>query len=189
MIGKIKVYLPDTDIETDVLRQGDLISKIHVLGAINLNAISYIATDSNPNEKNGWMMQSRPVYGDSMVLSHSCEIAAENGIKLTSIILAPVRDIHTATERDRIQALIESNIIDPNDPKPSFLKYFYIPPNPKLEHNEGAIVDFSKCFSVRKQSYPLLVGHKVGQLTEGARNSMALKLAMYFYRQNNPQAA
>jgi len=55
-----------------------------------------------------------------MVLSHSCEVALANKLKLTSIILAPIRSIHKATRTDRIQELINSNLIDRNNPQASF---------------------------------------------------------------------
>ena len=41
---------------------------------------------------------------------------------LTSIILAPLRDIHKATAQERIQELIDSNLIDRSNPGASYLK-------------------------------------------------------------------
>ncbi len=117
-----------------------------------------------------------------MVLSHSCEIALENQIKVTAIILAPLRDIHKATDKNRIDELIQINLIDRSEPKASFLKYFYIPANPHLEYSQGSIVDFSKCFSIRNKCYNTLLSKKIAQLSEDAIASMALKLALYFHR-------
>jgi len=123
-----------------------------------------------------------PIMGDAMVLSHSCEIDPQNKIKLTSIILAPLRDINTATAPDKIQDLIESNEIDRTKPQASYLKYFYVPPNENLKFKGGAIVDCSKCFSLRRQSYKSLLSSKIVQLSGEATYSMALKLALYFHR-------
>jgi hypothetical protein len=124
-----------------------------------------------------------------MVLSHSCEIARDNAIKVTSIILAPVRDVSGATPREKLRELIESNFIDRAQPESRYLKYYYLEPHHKLPFQDGAIVDFSKCFSVRKNSYDFLLARKAVQLLDEARDSMALKLSLYFHRQQAPNAA
>lgn len=176
------MYCNDTDINRSVLRQGDIVSKIHILGAINLKQINYTHTEDNPDEKLSWMVPNPPRISDAMVLSHSCEIALENKVKVTSIILAPVRNINTATDPDRVESLIKSNLIDQSSPEASFLKYFYISKHPTLEYRDGAVVDFSKCFSIRNKSYEFLLDRKITQLTPSAAKSMALKLALYYYR-------
>jgi hypothetical protein len=176
------MFLVDEQIERGTLCQGDIISQVHLLGAINLSSLLYSSHAGSPTEYSSWSIPAAPKFGDAMVLSHSCEIALENKVKLTSIILAPLREIHKATEPERVQELINSNLIDRDDPNPSFLKYFYVPPNPKLQYSDGAVVDFSKLFSVRKQSYNTLLEKKIAQLSEDAIASMALKLALYFRR-------
>jgi hypothetical protein len=176
------MFLGDEQIELGTLRQGDIISQIHLLGVINLNGILYSSTAVNPKEYSSWSVPAAPKFGDTMVLSHNCEIALENKVKLTSIILAPLRDIHKATDKERIQELIDSNMIDKSNHKASFLKYFYVSPNSNLEYNDGAVVDFSKLFSVRNQSYNALLEKKIAQLSENAIASMALKLSLYFHR-------
>jgi hypothetical protein len=168
--------------EVGILRQGDILTKVHILGAIHLSQIQYGATHSNPVERVSWMVPGKPVFGDAMVLSHSCEIAPENKVKLTSIILAPLRDLHSATDKARLEQLIHSNYIDPANPSPSFLKYFYVSGNPALVHENGAVVDFSKCFSVRNKDYEDLAKNKVAQLRVDISAKMALKLALYFHR-------
>jgi hypothetical protein len=117
-----------------------------------------------------------------MVLSHSCEITLENDIKVTSIILAPIRDVHRATSPDKLQEVIESNIIDPENPTSSYLKYFYLEPHEKIEFTDGGIVDFAKLFSVHKSSHQRLVESKILQLKPDVANRMAFKLGLYFYR-------
>lgn len=92
------MFLPEADIERGVLRQGDIISQVHFLGAINLNAIQYLTLPSDKERYTSWQICSPPNHGDAMVISHSCELAPENPAKLTSVILAPVRDIHNATK-------------------------------------------------------------------------------------------
>lgn len=176
------MFLDNGLIERTTLRQGDIISQIHLLGAINLHNINYSYQELNSETLTNWSIQLPPIIGDAMVLPHSCEVALENRVKLTSIILAPLRNINTATDPTRIQELIESNLIDRGNPQHSFLKYFYIEPNQALEHSEGAVVDFSKIFSVRKQSYESLLEKKVAQLSVEATASMALKLGLYFHR-------
>lgn len=183
------MYLEEDDIERNTLRQGDIVSSVHLLGAININSINYSSTAGNPDDKTSWMMPAPPKYGDAMVLSHSCEVALENTVKVTSIILAPLRDINTATDKFRIAELISSNLIDQSNPNASFLKYFYVPPNHRCEYQNGAIVDFSKCFSIRNKSYDLLVQNKIAQLNVDSIQSMSLKLALYFHRTGNLVAA
>jgi hypothetical protein len=176
---------------TPALRQGDIISSVHILGAINLKTVQYTATSDGIGKSSyqSWQVPKPPEFLDAMVLSHSCEIAIENKVKLTSIILAPVRDIHTATSSERIEELIASNLIDKDEPRASYLKYFYLEPNPGFQFERGAVVDFSKCFSVRKQAYDMLLEKKVAELQKEFRLSMALKLSLYFYRTQEPNAA
>ena len=182
MSGTIDMFLASDQIEKQCLRQGDIVSQIHLLGAVNINSIYYSSLANQPNEYASWSIPNKPTFGDAMVVSHSYEIARENNVKVTSIILVPLRDLHKATARNRIDELIDSNLIDQNNPAASFLKYFYLPPNPALEYSSGAVADFSKIFSIRKQGYDLLLEKKVAQLTKEASSSMALKLALYFYR-------
>lgn len=182
MSGKIDMFLIEESLEKDTLRQGDIIRDVHLLGAINLNGLHYSSPAGKPRVLASWNVPNKPIFGNAMVVSHSCEIALENKVKVTSIILAPLRDIHKATAKDRIDELISSNFIDHENPSASFLKYFYIDPNPALEYTEGAIVDFSKIFSVRNKCYDSLLEKKVAQLNEDASSSMALKLALYFHR-------
>lgn len=182
MTGKIDMYLDDSQINRNSLIQGDIISKIHILGAINLLGINYSSSATDLNSFNSWSVSSSPKIGDAMILSHSCEIDLKNNIKVTSIILAPLRSVHTATDPKRVQDLKDSNLIDKNNPEFSYLKYFYVKPNLKLEHKDGAVVDFSKCFSVRNKSYNFLLENKIAQLKNDIISSMSLKLALYYYR-------
>jgi hypothetical protein len=182
MSGKIDMFLGNEQIERGTLRQGDIISQVHLLGAINLSWLLYSSHAGSPTEYSSWSIPAAPIFGDAMILSHSCEIALENKVKVTSIILAPLRDVHKATARERVHELIVSNLIDQTNPEASFMKYFYVPPNQKLQYSEGAIVDFSKLFSVRNKSYEALLEKKIAQLTENAIASMALKLSVYFHR-------
>ena len=174
------MYLEE-NIEFNSLRQGDILSSVHLLGVINLNGIQYLT--SAAGEKKGWTIPNAPIYADVIVLSHSCEIASENDIKLTSIILAPIRDIHTATAPEKIDDLKRSNFIT-SSTEASYLKYFYIEPHDKLQFKDGAIVDFSKPFSVRKNCYDFLLRKKILQLAPEIAEKMVLKLALYFHRKN-----
>jgi len=179
------VFLQENAIERDILRQGDIISNILILGAININGIQFQVDQKG--EKKFWSVSQQPKYSDAMILSHSCEIDPSNSIKLTSLILAPLRDINKATNPSKIEELKKSNYID-SSVQASYLKYFYIHPHPMLSYDDGAIVDFSKCFSLKKESYNMLVERKIIQLNDDAIDKMSLKLALYFYR-NNKQIA
>ncbi len=173
------MYVQSHLIDKQKLFQGDIIKKIHLLGAININSINY-STDLNKNV-NGWAVLNPPIYSDAVVISHSCEISKENGLKFTSIILAPLRDVKSASSKEKIEELKNSNIISEGI-EFSFLKYFYLEPNPELEYSQGAIIDFSKCFSLRNQSFDYIVERKFLQLEGSIVSKMALKLSLYFYR-------
>ena len=175
----IKMYMNSNEIERDVLRQGDIISNTQMLGAINLRGITFL--NNNKNEKVGWQCNSKPIFGYAMVLSHSCEIAPENNVKLTSIILAPIRDIDKATDPSKIEDLKKSNILT-HETKYSFLKYFFLEPTPKIDFSNGSIVDFSKIYSLRKESYDDVLSKKILQLRDTVVENISLKLAVYFYR-------
>lgn len=177
------MFVPDGELDKKSLHQGDVVSKIHILGAINLNGVTY---SSNVDKKVvGWCVSAEPQYGDAIVLSHSCEVAEENGVKLTSVILAPLRDINKATDSAKIEELKKSNVIVEGTDT-SFLKYFYIEPHAALTIKEGVVADFSKCFSVRKNSYQLLLSRKVAQLKPEVVSAFSMKLALYFHRDEIP---
>ena len=101
------MYLAGDQAEKDVLRQGDVVSGNHILGAISLEAISYLEKD---DAKIGWCVQAKPVFGPVVVLSDSCEIDPGNDVKVTSIILAPARDVSKATEQGKIDELRASRL-------------------------------------------------------------------------------
>jgi len=170
--------VPDQD-----LTQGDIIDGIHLLGAIKLGAIQ--VTNNQQGEAVSWTIPAKPKLGQVMVLSHSCEIAKENNIKLTSIILAPIRGADTATSKDKLAELISSNILTENT-EASYLKYFYIEPHEKLSCSKdeyGGVVDFSKVFSVHKSALQSLEQNKTLQLQSHVASAMALKCALYYHRE------
>jgi hypothetical protein len=68
-------------------------------------------------------------------------------------------------------------------------QYFYLAAHEKLEHKAGGVIDFSKCFSVRKNSYDYLLQRKTLQMRPEIVKAMALKLALYFHRAQEPKAA
>lgn len=164
------------------LLQGDIVSEVQLLGAIHLSGIVHLRSPDPAAQATAWQVMQAPKFDFAIVLSHSCEIDRSNKIKVTSIILSPVRDVNTATKPEKIEELIESNLIDKTNPEGSYLKYFYIEPNETIPYSSGSISDFSKCFSVRNKSYDYLLEKKVLQLRDDVRDSMALKLALYFHR-------
>ncbi len=174
------MYLDNSSFEGGVLRQGDILQDVHAVSAINLNSIQY-TNDSTRSKIVSWTLPQEPRFSYVMVLSHSCEIDKANTIKLTSIILSPIRDINSATSPDKIDELKRSNIIETGT-EASYLKYFFIAPHPLIPHSEGSVVDFSKCFSARKNCYDFLLSKKILQLKPDIAQKMALKLSLYFYR-------
>jgi len=74
------MYKDSHETENNVLRQGDIVSNTQLLGAINLRGVTFI--NDHKNENVGWQCNSKPLFGYAMVLSHSCEIAPDNGLSL-----------------------------------------------------------------------------------------------------------
>jgi hypothetical protein len=178
------MFVSQEEIDHQKLLQGDVLVGVQLIGAINLGNVTHLTPTSGKGDPPGWTVLARPIVGDAMVLSHSCELDRSNTIKVTSIILAPLRDVSTATAPEKILELKDSNLIDRSSPAASYLKYFYIERSDRLSYGDGAVVDFSKCFSIRNQSYDLLLTRKTLQLTPPTRFSMSLKLALYFHRDN-----
>jgi hypothetical protein len=173
------MYIPNSEMELSDLRQGDIIKDIQLFGAIHYGSVHLI---TNPNRENvAWQSNTKPTIGYAIVLSHSCEIARENGVKLTSIVLAPLRDIETASRPEKISELIASNDIR-EDSETSYLKYFYLEPNELIPFSKGAIVDFSKTFSVKKDSYDYILSKKLLQINDYTQSSLARKYALFYYR-------
>ena len=175
------MYLDNVNNEQGVLRQGDVLRDVPILGAVDFKSVLY-NEDGTPRG----VVFEQPLKTDVAVLSHSCEIDPANGVKVTSIILAPLRDVHKATRPDKVQEIIDSNLINTDDAARggtfSYLKYFYLEPHPLLAHKDGALVDFSKCFSVRNKSYQYLLDRKIIQLTNESRRFFNTKLGLYFSR-------
>jgi len=173
------MYLEKQDIDYSLLRQGDILEGIQILGAINLGAIT-IGTNIK-GEKISWSYTAKPVFSHAIVLSHSCEIDKSNKVKLTSIILSPIRDLNNASPEEKIEELKRSNYIDENTDY-SYLKYFYLEPHELLPFKGGAVADLAKCFSVRKNSYDILLSHKILQMSPEAVRYLSFKTALYFHR-------
>jgi hypothetical protein len=175
------MYLPDSEIDATTLRQGDILKNIFLFGAVNRNNILYtVQPDTSSNDF--WMYKEKPETGYVMVLSHCCELDRTNGMKVTSIIVAPLRDINKASRPEKVQEIIDTNIIDKAQPQKSYLKYFYIVPHNSLPYQQGAVVDYSKIFSFKNTSYEYLLNNKVLQLNDEYRECMSFKLSLFFYR-------
>ncbi len=188
MVGMIDMFEPAERLDKSSLYQGDVIRNVPAFGAINLKNCmlhsSLLGGDSPGDSGAIDVTITKSIRRcDVVVLSHSCEIAQENGEKVTSIIVAPLRDLSTATKPDKIQELIDSNDVDPASGKGfSYLKYYHLICK-DCQFPAGAIVDFNKVFSFHKSVHVELLKNKSAQMTEAARNKFALKLAVYFYRE------
>lgn len=179
-------FVEQGEYEAAALRQGDVVRDVHFVGSICYREVMQPAALVDGQPASQWTVQNKLASGPAVVLSQCCEISKENGVKLTSIILAPLRDVSTATHPDKVQELIDSNELDEASGRDfSFLKYFYVPQHPSLPFPRGGVVDYSKIFSVRKSSFDFLLGKKVLQMTDEKRGALALKLAVYFYRESS----
>lgn len=173
------MYVGKQETDFSILIQGDILEGIQILGAINLNTIN-IATNFK-GEQVSWSVSSPPKISHAVVMSHSCEIDLSNKDKMTSIILAPIRDLNNVSPGEKVEDIIKSNYIEDSSDY-SYLKYFYLEPNEYLPYESGAIVDISKCFSVRKNSFEILLSHKILQLRPKILWYLSFKSALYFHR-------
>jgi len=187
------MFLPSDQLERSALRQGDVVGPIHIVGAIDLLTIQY-TQNVEGTRGTGWTIPTKAEFQNAMILSHSCEMDISNGVKVTSFILAPIRDASAATNPALIEQLRSSNLINENTGA-SFLKYFYLEPRAEFADENmnvseiGYCVDFSKCFSVRKGCHGHLLQKKKLQMAPDITQAMATKLALYFYRRQVPNQA
>ena len=144
------------------------------MGAINI-------VTNFKGEQVSWSVSNKPNFSHVIVLSHSCEIDLSNKVKMTGIILAPIRDLNNASPDEKIEDIIKSNYINETS-EYSYLKYFFLEPHEYLPYKIGAIVDLSKCFSVRKNSFDILLTHKVLQIKSETLWHLSFKTALYFHR-------
>lgn len=63
------MYLDEEQIELGVLRQGDVISRIHILGALNTGGIQYASTASEPGVIKSWSVPNKPTFADAMCIT------------------------------------------------------------------------------------------------------------------------
>ncbi len=54
MNGKTDMFLSNDDIERTILRQGDIVAGIHLLGAINIKSIRQSPQNSAGGQKDAW---------------------------------------------------------------------------------------------------------------------------------------
>jgi hypothetical protein len=129
-----------------------------------------------------WTIHDAVKRGAAIVLSHCCEVARDNGVKLTAITLAPIRESSKATKPDKLEELKRTNDIRTGHDA-SYLKYFYIEPDFRLGPDPaGYIADFSKCFTFHKTAYDQLLTSKRLQMDDATRLMFSLKLAVFFHR-------
>lgn len=167
------MFLPDSEMDRDVLLQGDIIKNIPLLAVLEIDKVIEVGQS--------WGYANPLKYSFCAVVSHSCEIAEENGVKVTSCILAPVRGADGATTDAMFEDLKRGNELVSGSG--NYLKYFYLEPNGALPaFARGSIVDFSKIFSLRKTSIPQLIQNKILQMSSEAALQLARKSAYYFYR-------
>lgn len=85
-------FLETASIERDSLRQGDLIREIHLVGSLCFKDVSVPNSVGGGQSQKWWSVHGELPTGPVVVVSYCCEIDRSNAVKLTSIILAPVRD-------------------------------------------------------------------------------------------------
>lgn len=178
-------FVNASEIERETLRQGDIALGVHLVGSICFKDVSVPSSVVAESTFKHWSVAGELLTGPVIVLSHCCELDRQNGVKLTSIVLAPLRDVAKATAPEKVQEIIATNEITRDTPNFTYLKYFYLPPAGPLPFPRGCVADFSKVFSVRKSSYDIVLSKKVLQLTDSTRESMSMKLSLYFYRMQN----
>ena len=166
------MFVPDVEADFNALLQGDVVADVPVVATLELDKISLIGPQA-------WAHAAPLKNMHCVVLSHSCEIAPENGEKVTSCILAPLRKADGATTPE-LTSVLQQNALGPGTK--TFFKYFYIPPIEKLPNANGSVVDFSKLFSLRKTAIGVLTERKILEMTQDGRRLLGRKLGAYFFR-------
>ncbi|MCW5547692.1 MAG: hypothetical protein KIT44_01890 [Opitutaceae bacterium] len=166
------MFLTDAEANFGRLLQGDVIKDVPLVSTLALDRVQAVG-------QSAWAYNGSLKTGYCAVLSHSCEIAIENGEKVTSCILAPIRKADGATTPELFEILRRNEV---KEGQSNFIKYFYIPMHEKLDYPRGSLVDLSKLFSVRKTSIEQLINGKILEMTDDNRVLFARKLALYFYR-------
>lgn len=166
------MFLTDAEANFGKLLQGDVVKDVPLVATLALDRVQAIGPTA-------WAYAGALKSGNCVVLSHSCEIAIENGEKVTSCILAPIRKADGATTPELFEVLRRNEV---KEGESNFIKYFYIPTHDKLDYPNGTLVDLSKLFSVRKTSIDQLIGNKILEMSTESRILFGKKLALYFYR-------
>ena len=197
------MFVEDTGMERDCLRQGDIlaripfplleIGKLRVLGKINSEASERpypdisAALSAHRDDPNYFTAQTLMRLSFGAVVSHCCELEPRNGKLLlpafTLARLIPVKQGIMA-DREKLASLRDNQ--DPRGPTPGFIDYFYIAPHERIDNKEW-MVDFSQIASLPKSEFPAILQHKVLQMDGRTRVKFKIKIATYLGRITNEE--
>jgi len=200
------VYAPDSQVDRNSLRQGDILTPVPfpvidaetvVLGKIDGQTrieIPHPKIVALPREHRGQndcvTMQIKARLAPCAVISHCCELELRNGkCLLPTISVARIVAVKESIGKDREKA---SSLKANKDPRihgdPGYLDYFYLEPTASIGGVE-CVVDFAQIAPVPGTEYQNLLQRKVLQLVDRERVKFKIKLAAFLGRLTNEEVA
>ncbi len=198
------MFVQDTDIQQDCLRQGDILEGIPfplldlkslpVLGQIQPGKREFPYPTISPilhrhrEDPHYFTGQLLMRLSFCAVLSHCCELEPRHGKLLpASFTVARLITVKQSIIEDPEKlASLRANK-DPRGATPGFIDYFYIAPHERLENKEW-MVDFNQVASIPNSEFPDILKHKTLQMDDRSRVKFKIKLATYLGRITDEEA-
>ena len=190
-------YAPSGADLSAALMQGDILRDFPALDAVprtRIHSVLPVARDNTAPSPNAeaLYLSALPLLRRVAVVSHSCELQPENEAKVVSVLLAPIRDASRAVKPAQRAQLKDGNELRPAsagaEAQATFGKFFYLPPHADVtEDAEGAVIEFSRTFSLGRDAIEWAIQQRVLRLTNKARTLLGYKLAAFFYRGPQPE--
>ena len=191
------MFVDLTGMDRGCLRQGDILSHVpflildsdnlRIIGKADLGATQTLPPISpvlNPHrgDPNYFTAQVQMRLSYGTVISQCCELEPRHGKLIGASFsvarLVPIKET-ILMDADKLASL-RSNP-DPRLGVRSFLDYFHIESNPRIEAKEW-MVDFSQVVSLPKTEFPSVLARKILQFDDQTRAKFKIKLAAYYGR-------
>lgn len=198
------MFVADADMQLDCLRQGDILQGIPfpLLDATKLSILGQIRADgSNPSpvlvptthvhrSDAGYYWAQLPVkLAFAVVISNCCEVEPRHGKLLQPAFmvarLIPIKE-SIRRDADKLSSLRANK--DPRSDAPGYIDYFYVESHPKLDGKDW-MVDYSQVVSIPNSEFPGILTKKMVQMTIRSRVKFKIKLAVYYGRIEDEEAA
>lgn len=165
-----------TTVVDDALRQGDIIKNVPYIKPVSPHALAVRPLPQKPKEPLSIVIET--AYTSAVVLSYCCELSETNSPgKISSIILAPLREIIEVINNTQLDALKQGNKLAA-DTK-TFAKLFYMEPGANVIES---VADFSHIYTLSRGYLQTLKQNKIAQMDDTTRSLLSEKISYYFLR-------